>query len=144
MTNTGSTSNHFLISWHLPHLMTRDRMIQARDKKQVRIPSQGSHVEVNAADARLRARTSIQRDAPTDISRNIQIFTFVNRRLTFVEATFGNNLQRQLALLQLRGGFALASGACAVASQELLHLLGWQGGRRGDKSRAGASRVRLA
>src|SRR5882724_4491535 len=133
MTNTGSTSNHFLISWHLPHLMTRDRMIQARDKKQVRIPSQGSHVEVNAADARLRARTSIQRDAPTDISRNIQIFTFVNRRLTFVEATFGNNLQRQLALLQLRGGFAVGAGPRRGGGQGLLLFPGWGGGGGGGQ-----------
>src|SRR5258706_3572098 len=63
----------------------------------------------------------VQHHAAPDVSRHVEVFAFVNRRLTFLEATLGDYLQRQLALAHFRGAFARPS--TALPRHELLHLL---------------------
>ena len=39
-------------------------------------------------------KSSIQRDASSNVRRDIEILAFVDRRFAFVEAAFRNNFQR--------------------------------------------------
>ena len=65
----------------------------------------------------------VQWHASSDVSGNVQVFTLVNGRFTFIKSAFGNNGERQLRLQHLclitpdtamtrNGGLALMNGRC--------------------------------
>jgi len=65
---------------------------------------------------------SVQRDPAADVSGNVEVFALMDGGLDLLEAAFGDDLERQLALSHRNNFLALAHGA-GLLREEVFGLL---------------------
>src|SRR5437899_1165629 len=79
---------------------------------------------------------SIERHAAADVGGHVEVFAVVNGRLAFLEATSGNDFQRQCALAHFRPRFAVR--LAVLLGKQLLFLVRSQIGWRRHEPRSGS------